>query len=377
MPEAVIVADRPQPDRPGLQGLAQGRPPRRPRRRRSSRAALDKVPGARPAATSTTSTWLRRAVRASRASTSPASSPSSLGYDHLPGATVNRFCSSSVQTTRMAFHAIKAGEGDVFVSAGVECVSRYTDWAGAGGGRRRTREPAASPRPRPAPSATAATQRDLDRPARGRPAARRLHRDGPDRRERRRPRAASPASDRTSGASRARTAPRRPSPTASSSARSRRSPRRTAPSSARTTARAPGVTLEGVAGLNPVFRPDGTVTAGNCCPLNDGAAAVVVMSDTKAARARPHAARPDRRHRRLRPLPRDHGPRPGRGVAARRSRRAGMTIDDIDLVEINEAFAAQVHPVGRRPRHRLRQAQRARRRDRARPPVRHRPAPAS
>ena len=57
-----------------------------------------------------------------------------LGLDHVPAATVNRFCASSVQTTRMAFHAIKAGEGDVFVSAGVECVSRYRNWAGAGQG---------------------------------------------------------------------------------------------------------------------------------------------------------------------------------------------------------------------------------------------------
>ena len=77
---------------------------------------------------------------------------------------------------------------------------------------------------------------------------------------------------------------------------------------------------EGVAGLKPVFRPDGPVTAGNCCPLNDGAAAVVIMSDTKAARARPHPAGPDRLHRRHRPLPGDHGPRPGRGLASRRWR---------------------------------------------------------
>ena len=61
------------------------------------------------------------------------------GYDGLPGSTINRFCASSVQTTRMAYHAIKAGEGDIFVSGGVECVSQYTNWAGAGG------------QPRPAP----------------------------------------------------------------------------------------------------------------------------------------------------------------------------------------------------------------------------------
>jgi acetyl-CoA C-acetyltransferase len=55
------------------------------------------------------------------------------GFDGLPGSTLNRFCASSVQTTRMAYHAIKAGEGDIFVSGGVECVSQYTSWAGAGG----------------------------------------------------------------------------------------------------------------------------------------------------------------------------------------------------------------------------------------------------
>ena len=63
------------------------------------------------------------------------------GFDHLPGATVNRFCASSVQTTRMAFHAIKAGEGDIFISAGVESVSRYTDFAGPGGAKAETQNP--------------------------------------------------------------------------------------------------------------------------------------------------------------------------------------------------------------------------------------------
>ena len=63
------------------------------------------------------------------------------GMDHLPGATINRFCASSVQTTRMAYHAIKAGEGDVFVSGGVECVSQYLNWAGAGGADEGARNP--------------------------------------------------------------------------------------------------------------------------------------------------------------------------------------------------------------------------------------------
>ena len=105
-----------------------------------------------------------------------------------------------------------------------------------------------------------------------------------------------------------------------------------------------GVTLEAVAGLKPVFRPDGRITAGNCCPLNDGAAAVVVMSDQQGRGARasprwpgssPPASPPCRR----RSWASARSRRPGRRCA-----RAGMTIDDVDLVEINEAFAAQVIP---------------------------------
>ena len=105
-----------------------------------------------------------------------------------------------------------------------------------------------------------------------------------------------------------------------------------------------GVTLEAVQGLNPVFRENGTVTAGNCCPLNDGASGVVVMSDTRARELGPHAARPDRVDRGVRACP----PRSWASGPVEASRqalaRAGMTIGDIDLYEINEAFAAQVLP---------------------------------
>ena len=104
-----------------------------------------------------------------------------------------------------------------------------------------------------------------------------------------------------------------------------------------------GTTVEKLATLQPVFRPNGTVTAGNACPLNDGAAAVIVMSETKAERTRRHAARAHRRERRQRVEPRDHGPRTDRsqppGAEARQPH-----LDDIDLFEINEAFAAQVIP---------------------------------
>src|SRR5256886_2265462 len=105
----------------------------------------------------------------------------------------------------------------------------------------------------------------------------------------------------------------------------------------------PGVTIEGVAGLKPVFRPDGRITAGNCCPLNDGAAAVIVMSETKARDLgiTPLARIVSTGVTALSPEIMGLGP-----VEASRQalRRAGMTIDDIDLVEINEAFAAQVIP---------------------------------
>jgi acetyl-CoA C-acetyltransferase len=107
-----------------------------------------------------------------------------------------------------------------------------------------------------------------------------------------------------------------------------------------------GVTLEGVSELKPVFRPDGTVTAGNCCPLNDGAAAVVVMSDSKARELglTPLARIVSTGVTALSPEIMGLGP-----VGATQSAlaRAGMSIDDIDLVEINEAFAAQVIPSAR------------------------------
>jgi acetyl-CoA C-acetyltransferase len=104
-----------------------------------------------------------------------------------------------------------------------------------------------------------------------------------------------------------------------------------------------GTTLEGISGLKPVFRPDGRVTAGNACPLNDGAAAVVVMSDTKARDLglTPLARIVSTAVTGLSPEIMGYGPVDASRLALQ---RAGMTIDDIDLVEINEAFAAQVIP---------------------------------
>jgi acetyl-CoA C-acetyltransferase len=105
----------------------------------------------------------------------------------------------------------------------------------------------------------------------------------------------------------------------------------------------PGVTYDGVAGLKPVFRPNGKVTAGNCCPLNDGAAALVIMSDVKARELgiTPLARVVSTGVSGLSPEIMGLGP----VEASRRALAlAGLTIDDIDLVEINEAFAAQVIP---------------------------------
>jgi acetyl-CoA C-acetyltransferase len=203
-----------------------------------------------------------------------------LGLDHLPGTTVTRYCSSSLQTTRMAFHAIKAGEGDVFISAGVECVSRFAK--GSSDQLAGHQEPVfadAEARTDAGPARTPG----LARPARGRRRPRHLHRDGADRRERRADSADQPGRSRTSSACRSQNLAEKAHRQRLLAARDHPGrPCRTAPWSADDGPR-PGTTLEKVAALQPVFRPDGTVTAGNCCPLNDGAAAVVIMSDRKAA----------------------------------------------------------------------------------------------
>ena len=158
---------------------------------------------------------------------------------------------------------------------------------------------------------------------------------------------ASAARTWTTSACARRTWPRSRSPTGSSPARSPRSRCPTAPWSAADDGPRAGVTYEAVAALKPVFRPDGRVTAGNCCPLNDGAAALVVMSDTQGRRAGHHAAGPGRLHRRLRRCRRRSWGSGPVEASKQALARAGMTIDDIDLVEINEAFAAQVLPSAR------------------------------
>jgi acetyl-CoA C-acetyltransferase len=271
-----------------------------------------------------------------------------LGLDGLPGATVTRYCSSSLQTTRMAFHAIKAGEGDIFVSAGVETVSRFGRGSSdglppeaqalVGGGwenpkfaeaRVRTTETAKSggvwhdPREdgnlpdiylgmgytaENLAQAYDVSRQDMDEfGVRSQNLAEKAIANGFWQRE------ITPVTTPDGKVVSTDDGPR------------------------------PGVTMEAVAGLKPVFRPDGRITAGNCCPLNDGAAAVVIMSDTKARELgiTPLARIVSTGVTALSPEIMGLGP-----VEASRQalKRAGMTIDDVDLVEINEAFAAQVIP---------------------------------
>ncbi|WP_433725139.1 acetyl-CoA C-acetyltransferase [Actinoplanes sp. CA-051413] len=271
-----------------------------------------------------------------------------LGLDGLPGATVTRYCSSSLQTTRMAFHAIKAGEGDIFLSAGVETVSRFgrgnsdglppEAQALVGGGwenpkfaeaRVRTTEAAKNggvwhdPREdgnlpdiylgmgytaENLAQAYDVSRQDMDEfGVRSQNLAEKAIANGFWQRE------ITPVTTPDGKVVSTDDGPR------------------------------PGVTMEAVSGLKPVFRPDGRITAGNCCPLNDGAAAVVVMSDTKARELgiTPLARIVSTGVTALSPEIMGLGP-----VEASRQalKRAGMTIDDVDLVEINEAFAAQVIP---------------------------------
>ena len=207
-----------------------------------------------------------------------------LGYDFLPGTTITRYCSSSLQTTRMAAHAIRAGEGDAFISAGVETVSRFVK--GNSDSLPDTKNPLfADAQARTARSATERRRRPGTTRARTASSPTSTS-HGPDRREPRPAQGRHPRRRWTSSRPARRTTPRRPSPTASSSARSRRCSCPTARSMTKDDGPRAGVTVEGMAGLKPVFRPDGLVTAGNACPLNDGASAVDRHERHQGRRAR-------------------------------------------------------------------------------------------
>jgi acetyl-CoA C-acetyltransferase len=262
-----------------------------------------------------------------------------LGHDELPGTTVTRYCASSLQTIRMAFHAIKAGEGHAYVAAGVETVSRYAK------GNSDSWPDTTNPVFRPAGERTQTAaqggvewhdpREDDSVPdiyiAMGQTAENLAQLKGISREEmdsfgvRSQNLAEKAIAD---GFWQREIVPvTTPDGTVISKDDGPR----------------PGVTMEGVAGLKPVFRPDGRVTAGNCCPLNDGAAAVVVMSDVRARELgiTPLARIVSTGVSALSPEIMGLGPVES---SKRALALAGMEIGDIDLVEINEAFAAQVIP---------------------------------
>ncbi|MFL6090880.1 MAG: acetyl-CoA C-acetyltransferase [Aeromicrobium sp.] len=260
-----------------------------------------------------------------------------LGYDHLPGTTITRYCSSSLQTTRMAFHAIKAGEGDAYISAGVETVSRFMN------GNSDMPDTAKNPVFADAQAATAkraeggaATWTDPRESghlpdvyiAMGQTAENVQQIIGMSRQEQDEfaCRSQNLTEQRIADGFWARDITPVTLPDGSTAATDD-GPRA-------------GTTIEALSGLSPVFRPDGTVTAGNACPLNDGAAAVIVMSDTKAKELglTPLARIVSTAVTGLSPEIMGLGPVEAIPAALK---SAGMGIDDIDLYEINEAFAVQ------------------------------------
>jgi acetyl-CoA C-acetyltransferase len=257
------------------------------------------------------------------------------GLDNVPGTTVARYCASSVQALRMAFHAIRAGEGNAFLCGGVEAVSRYVN-----GNSDRLPDtknlrftPAAARLEGDAAWKSARDTGDLPdvyvamgETAENVAAINGVSRDDQDAFALRSQRLYQEALDAGFWTNEITpvTLPNGETLSADESPRA-------------------ATSAEGLAKLKPVFREGGTVTAGNACPLNDGAAAAVVMSDERAAEL---GLQPLARIRAtgvsaLDPELMGLGP-----VEATRSalRNAGMTIDDVDLVEMNEAFAAQVIP---------------------------------
>ncbi|MEY2460684.1 MAG: acetyl-CoA C-acetyltransferase [Acidimicrobiaceae bacterium] len=256
------------------------------------------------------------------------------GMPDVPGVTVNRYCSSSLQAIRMAAHAIRAGEGDVFIAAGVETVSRF-QFGAADTGPHNSKFSDAEKRTQERTNGASSWEPLTGLPdiyiAMGQTAENVRLAENVGRREMDEFAALSQQraveSQKNGFFEREITPVTLPDGTVVSKDDGPRE----------------GTTVEKLLELKPVFRPDGEITAGNACPLNDGAAAVIVMSDQRA------------RDLGITPLARIvasgvTGLNPeimglGPIEACRQAlARAGMTIDDIDLVEINEAFAAQVLP---------------------------------
>jgi acetyl-CoA C-acetyltransferase len=260
-----------------------------------------------------------------------------LGYDFLPGTTVNRYCSSSLQTTRMAFHAIKAGEADAFISAGVETVSRFGK--GTSDSWPDTKNPIfAEAQERTAAAAEGADEWHDPRAdgalpdiyiAMGQTAENVALLTGISREDQ--DRWGVRSQNRAEEAIKSGFFEREIEPV-------------TLPDGTTVSVDdgpRPGTTYEKVSQLKPVFRPNGTVTAGNACPLNDGAAAVVITSDTKAKELglKPLARIVATGVSALSPEIMGLGPIEATKKALANAR---MSIRDIDLFEINEAFAVQV-----------------------------------
>ena len=260
-----------------------------------------------------------------------------LGYDFLPGATITRYCSSSLQSTRMALHAIKAGEGQVFISAGVETVSRYSKGSSDSlpdtqnpiyaDAQARTKKLAQGGQPWIDPRENGLLPDAYI--AMGQTAENVAQLTGISREEQ--DRWAVRSQNRAEAAINNGFYQREITPVTlpdGTVVASDDGPR-------------PGTSYEAVSQLKPIFRPDGSITAGNACPLNDGAAALVIMSDTKAnelgltALARIVSTGVSGLSSEIMGL--------GPIEATRKALTlAGKTVADIDLYEINEAFAVQV-----------------------------------
>src|SRR6201994_3122038 len=256
------------------------------------------------------------------------------GLDHhVPGCTVNRFCASSLMTIRMASHAIRAGEGDQYIAAGVECVSR----AGLGAGMM---EEAKNPKLNGSDGSLYDVYIPVGMPAEN--VADRCH-------------VTREQQDEWAVVSQSRAVDARDSGHFDHEIVPVTVPAHTETDAEGNQVEGPetvvrrddgpraGTTMEVLAKLKPAFRPDGTVTAGNACPLNDGAAAVLVMSDAKAEQigVRPLARIVASTVAAIRPEIMGLGPIPAIRALLEQTK---MSIDDIDIVEINEAFAAQIVP---------------------------------
>jgi acetyl-CoA C-acetyltransferase len=256
------------------------------------------------------------------------------GIDHhVPACTVNRFCASSLQTIRMAFHAITAGEGDQYLATGVECVSR----AGLGAGMTEETK-------HPTLNGSNGSLYDVYIPM-GMTAENVADRCHVTREQQ----------DEWAVVSQSRAVDARESGHFDSEIVPVTVPTHTEvdkegneldmPESvvSQDDGPRPGTTMDVLAQLKPAFKENGTVTAGNSCPLNDGAAAVLVMSDAKAKSLSldPRAKIVASTVAATRPEIMGLGPIPAIQALLKQT---GMTIEDVDIVEINEAFAAQIVP---------------------------------